>query len=642
MTSSRKYSLGVDLGTTFVAAAVARESRVDMVALGDRSVVMPSVVGVRDDGRLVAGEPAARRVVSHPGQVASQIKRRLGDPTPLLLGGSAYPVTDLLGTLLRNVLDRVAEEEGGPPESLILTHPASWGPHRQKLFAEVPRFAAAANWRTVPEPVAAAAHYAATRSLAVGEVIAVYDLGGGTFDATVVSRTEHNIEVLGSPQGIERLGGVDLDEAILGFVNHATGGALTALDLRDRSTVIALARLRQDCVLAKEALSRDTEATIPVFLPGRHLEVELSRPQFENIIRPHVQSTIGALTRALQSAAITPDRLSTVLLVGGSSQIPMVAQMIEDQLGCRTAVDVHPQHAVALGAAALSRPAGAHSPIQPLPLDGAAVPGHPAPDLATDGAPAFRPPVPVVPTESASPGRRRRGAAVAVGLLLLAGAGSGLGVSLSQHGAQHQQATGTGAASAAQGTGTVSTDTVSTDVVTTEAATLPTDLPGLTNAVRADQTLAGAQTQPLVDQLVAVAASVGEARRQAALAALGISGGGGVQARLTVAVTAALGPLTALNTPADMIADLQPDPALGGPNATFVLECMREFSGHTPNQQQQEAQQILSDLPNWSANGGIRSDVADATVRIVTPVAQGQRSFTDVEASGPLPAPNGS
>jgi hypothetical protein len=216
-------------------------------------------------------------------------------------------------------------------------------------------------------------------------------------------------------------------------------------------------------------------------------------------------------------------------------------------------------------------------------------------------------------------------------VLLLAGAGTGLGMSLSQHGAQHQPAAGARAPSAALGT----------DSVSTEAAALPTDLPGLINTVRADQTLAGAQTQPLVDQLVAVTASVGEARRQAALGALGIIGGGGVRAQLAVAVTATLSPLTALGTPADMIADLQPAPALGGPNATLVLGCMREFAGHTPNQQRQEAQQILIDLPRWSANGGMRADLADATVRIVTPVAQGQRSFTDVETGGPPAAPNG-
>jgi molecular chaperone DnaK (HSP70) len=491
------YHLGVDLGTTFVAAAVARGDRVRMAALGDRSVVMPAVLHAREDGVLVTGEPAGRRLVSHPDQVASHLKRRLGEPTPLLVGGSSYSVTELLGTLLRHVLDRVAAEEGGPPESVMLTHPANWGPHGKKLFAEVPRFAGAPSWRTVTEPEAAAAHHAATRGLAVGEVIAVYDLGGDTFDATVVGRTENGIEVLGVPQGIERLGGADLDEAILSFVNHATGGALTALDLGDGSTAVAFARLRQDCVLAKEALSLDSEVTIPVFLPGRHLAVKLSRSQFDAFIRAHVESTIGALSRALQSASITPDRLSTVLLVGGSSQIPLVARMIEEQLGCATTVDAHPRHAVALGAATILGSAGntgVGARIPALPLDSTPAPGSAAPDPAPGGVPA----APDRAAGTANSGHRQRGLAVAAGLLLLAAAGTGLGVSLSQDptGGQHQQAVATAPPSAA----------AATPGVITQAAALPTDLPGLTDALTADRTLAGAQTEPLVGQLQAVAA----------------------------------------------------------------------------------------------------------------------------------------
>jgi actin-like ATPase involved in cell morphogenesis len=631
--SGAGYCLGIDLGTAFVAAAVARADQVKMVALGDRSVVMPSVVYARDDGALITGEPAARRAVSNPDRVASEIKRRLGDPTPLMLGESAYSVTDLLGTLLRNVLDRVAAEQGGPPERLMLTHPANWGPHRQKVFAEAARFAGVENWRTVTEPEAAAAHYAATRTMAVGEVIAVYDLGGGTFDATVLGRTESGIEVLGAPQGIERLGGADLDEAILSFVNHATGGALTKLDLGDPRTAVALARLRQDCVLAKEALSVDNEVTIPVFLPGRHEGVELSRSQFEGIIRAQVESTILALTRALHSASITPDRLSAVLLVGGSSQIPLVARMIEEQLGCRVAVDAHPKHAVALGAAGLIRSAGgadSGAGVLPPPSENASRPGDAAPEpypTAVRGTPAARDPK--ASTAAGTPGRYRRGIAIAAGVLLFAGAATGLGVSLSQNPTEggHGQAAGhpdtAGAASAGVAPWTAP--------VTPEAVVLPTDVPGLINAVTADGSLAGAQTQPLVAQLGAVAAGVGEARRQAALGALGIVGGAGVQAQLTSAVTTALTPLTVLDTPADMIADLQPNPALGGPNAFRVLGCMQEFRGHTPQQQQAESQEILELLPTWSADGGVRADLVEATVRIVTPVAQGQKAFNEVE-----------
>jgi molecular chaperone DnaK len=631
--SGTGYCLGIDLGTAFVAAAVARADSVKMVALGDRSVVMPSVVYARDDGTLITGEPAARRAVSNPDRVASEIKRRLGDPTPLLLGESAYSVTDLLGTLLQDVLDRVAVEQGGPPESVMLTHPANWGPHRQNLFAEVARFAGVQNWRTVTEPEAAAAHYAATRPMAVGEVIAVYDLGGGTFDATVLGRTEAGIEVLGAPQGIERLGGADLDEAILSFVNHATGGALTKLDLGDPRTAVALARLRQDCVLAKEALSVDSEVTIPVFLPGRHEGVELSRSQFEGIIQAQVESTILALNRALHSASITPDRLSAVLLVGGSSQIPLVARMIGERLGCRTAVDAHPKHAVALGAAGLIRSAGAAGSaagVLPAPSEDASRPGEPAPEpslTTVRGTPAAR--GPNASTAAGTPGRNRRGIAIAAGVLLFAGAATGLGVSLSGNATAGGQAQAAGhpdtAGAASAGV------TPWTAPVTTEAVLLPTDVPGLINAVTADGSLAGAQTQPLVAQLNAVAAGVGEARRQAALGALGIVGSPGIQAPLTSAVTTALNPLTVLNTPADMIADLQPNPELGGPNATLVLGCMQEFRGHTPPEQRAESQEILELLPKWSANGGVRADLVEATVRIVTPVAQGQKAFTDVE-----------
>jgi hypothetical protein len=213
---------------------------------------------------------------------------------------------------------------------------------------------------------------------------------------------------------------------------------------------------------------------------------------------------------------------------------------------------------------------------------------------------------------------------VAAGLLLLAGSATGLGLSMSQAATadQHQPAAGSAPPTAAP----------STTPVTTRAVALPTDVPGLIGSLTADDSLAGAQTQPLVGQLNAVAAGVGEARRQAALGALAAVQGAGIQAQLTSAVTTAVTPFTVLNTPADMIADLQPDPALGGPNATLVLGCMQEFRGHTPQQQQQESQEILSLLPTWSANGGLRTDLEEATVRIVTPVAAGQKSFSDAEA----------
>jgi YVTN family beta-propeller protein len=360
------YNLGVDLGTTFVAAAIANESRVEMFTLGDRTVVTPAIVYLREDGALVSGDAAGRRAVSSPDRIGREFKRRLGDPTPVILGGTPYPVTTLLGTLLHDVITRVTETEGTKPDSVVLTHPANWGPFRRELFEEVPQVAGLTSPRTVTEPEAAAAHYAASRNLSDGDVIAVYDLGGGTFDATVLRKFSGGIEILGIPEGIERLGGVDFDEAILSYVNYAANGALSELDMGDPQTSIALARLRQDCVLAKEALSVDNETTVPVFLPHRHFDVQLSRSDFEDMIRAPIESTIGTLIRTLRSAQIDQNRLSAVLLVGGSSRIPLVSRMISEELGRPTVVDAHPKYAVALGAAALARagalPAGAAAP----------------------------------------------------------------------------------------------------------------------------------------------------------------------------------------------------------------------------------------------------------------------------------------
>jgi actin-like ATPase involved in cell morphogenesis len=348
------YSLGVDLGTTFVAAAVASATRVEMFTLGDRSVVAPAIVYLREDGALVTGEAASLRAVSSPDRVSREFKRRLGNPTPVILGGQPHTVTALLGTLLRDVVHKVIETEGEPPDNVVLTHPANWGPFRRALFEEVPQHAGLANPPMVTEPEAAAAHYAASRLLTDGQTIAVYDLGGGTFDATVLRARPGGVEILGTPEGIERLGGVDFDESILSYVDYTSDGALSELDMRDPQIIVALARLRQDCTLAKEALSVDTETILPVLLPGRHFDVRITRSDFEDMIRAPIESTIGALSRTLHSAQVQPTDLSAVLLVGGSSRIPLIAQMVSAELGRPTVVDIHPKYAVALGAATLA------------------------------------------------------------------------------------------------------------------------------------------------------------------------------------------------------------------------------------------------------------------------------------------------
>src|SRR4051794_19897774 len=297
--------VGIDLGTTWTAAAVHRDERVEIVSLGDRAPTVPSVVLLREDGTVLVGDAANRRALSEPDRVAREFKRRLGDPTPMVIGSEPYPAEVVTGLLLKWVLERVREVEGEEPDTVVLTHPANWGTYKQDLLRQATEHAGLDPEvvRLVTEPVAAAVYYASHERVPDGAVLAVYDLGGGTFDAAVLRKKgDGEFEVLGVPEGIERLGGLDFDAEVLGHVDATLGGVLDEIDGEDRSNVSAFARLRQECVDAKEVLSADTEVSIAVHLSGGQHEVRLTRSEFEEMIRPAVAETVEALERALAGA----------------------------------------------------------------------------------------------------------------------------------------------------------------------------------------------------------------------------------------------------------------------------------------------------------------------------------------------------
>ena len=361
-----KYGLGVDLGTSFTGVASSRHGHTEMTNLGNRTMVTPSVVFSTRENRLLTGEVAARRALEEPGRSMRDFKRRLGDPTPLIIGTSPYSPVKLMAALLRDVVAEAVRVHGEPPERVVLSHPAVWGPYRREQFDEVPRLAGIENIRMITEPVAAATHYTATQELADGDIVAVYDLGGGTFDAAVLQWEHGEMQILGDAEGVEWLGGSDFDEAIVNFVDKQLDGRVFALDPRNEDEALSLSRLRQECVLAKEALSFDEETTIPVFIPNTHSSIRLTRTAFEQMVQPAVNSTVDALHRALASAKVRPDELKAVLLVGGSSRIPVVARTVEAALDRPTVVNAHPKHAVALGAARIA--AGLLEPPVPVPV----------------------------------------------------------------------------------------------------------------------------------------------------------------------------------------------------------------------------------------------------------------------------------
>jgi molecular chaperone DnaK len=385
------YVVGIDIGTTFTAAAVSRHGRAEIVQLGSSATAIPSVVLLREDGEVLTGETAERRSVSEPSRVAREFKRRMGDPTPIVVGGTPYGAEGLVAHILKAVLGEVSAREGGPPDQVVLTHPASWGAFKIDLLRQAARQAELPSVQFLTEPEAAAIHYSTLERIEPGEIVAVYDLGGGTFDAAVLRLTSDGFDLLGVPEGMERFGGIDIDRAVLSHVDNALDGLLREhAEASDASVRTALARLRDDVRTAKEALSTDTDSTIPVMLPALATEVRLTRAELEAMIRPRLVETVDALDRCVRSAGLQWDAIARVLMVGGSSRLPIAREVLRERTGRPVVVDAHPKHAIALGAAQYaiaraartSQPTSAATPPSPPtspPLAAVGIPGSVAP-----------------------------------------------------------------------------------------------------------------------------------------------------------------------------------------------------------------------------------------------------------------------
>ena len=400
------YQLSVDLGTTYTAAAVSRDGRVEVASLGTSGPVIPSVVLLRADGEVLVGEAAVRRGLDEPNRVAREFKRRLGDPTPLVLGGTPYGAEALMAHLLRWVVKTVSDREGAPPDRVVLTHPANFGPYKLDMMREVARVAGLDLGTTLflTEPQGAAISYALRNRIEPGAVIAVYDFGGGTFDAALLQRSDDGFRLLGRPEGMERFGGIDIDSAILAHVDQEMNGAIRVLDPDDPEVNAAVARLKDECRTAKETLASDTDTSIDVQLPGGvHTRIRLTRRELEEMVRPRLEETVETLQRAVRSAGLAMEQVSRILLVGGSSRMPLVGETLQRLTGRPVAVDAHPKFAIALGAAAFTgdattvTPVLATSPIAPH----APTPG-PTPGPTPVPTPAPMPPAPMPPAPNHS------------------------------------------------------------------------------------------------------------------------------------------------------------------------------------------------------------------------------------------------
>jgi actin-like ATPase involved in cell morphogenesis/sugar lactone lactonase YvrE len=412
------YALGVDLGTTSSAAVVARGADARPVALGTDQAAMPSVVVIEQTGEVLVGDAAERRAGSAPLRTVREFKRRLGDPVPVMVGGTAYPVESLMAHLLRDIVARATAQEGEPPSLVVLTHPANYYGYKIATLREAARLAGLDPQRVLllTEPEAAAIAHSRTQRVEPGDVVAIYDFGGGTFDAAVLRRTADRFELVGAPEGMERLGGIDIDQAVLAHVDDHLDGTISAADPTDPATIAAVWSLRAECRRAKEALSSSHEASITVAVHGRPTQVRLTRGELESMVRPRVDETVRSLQRAIASADVPMAQVSRVLLVGGSSRMPLVAEAIGATTGRPVVLDTHPKMAIATGAALVGAASLAPAAVPPPPSAPATPPAGdvgawqpPVPSAATapGAAPAPAPFRTLAPVDPAPPRRAR-------------------------------------------------------------------------------------------------------------------------------------------------------------------------------------------------------------------------------------------
>jgi molecular chaperone DnaK len=369
-----RYGLGIDIGTAYLAAAVNRGRTVEMVRLGRAGLLLPAIVRERADGSpevggLLEADPAADGP-GGPGIGAHLFRRRLGDSNPILLGRRSWLPGELMTALLAATLERVAALEGGPPDRVVVTCPAVWGPYRREQFAEAVRLAGIPRDQVVllTDAEAVVTYQLARRPAGGPEPVAVYDAGGSTFDATVirVSPTERAgpgpVGVLGVPESLEWLGGVDLDDLVLRHLDASTDGAVSILDARRPDEALRLSRLRDACVRAREALSTAAEVVIEAEGAGPPRRITLTRSQLEEWVRPLLAAGLPTLRRALGSAGLGAPDLGAVLLVGGLARMPLVSQMVVESLGRNVLVPAEAQHCAALGAALVAGRRTARAP----------------------------------------------------------------------------------------------------------------------------------------------------------------------------------------------------------------------------------------------------------------------------------------
>ncbi|HEY6351853.1 MAG TPA: Hsp70 family protein [Candidatus Angelobacter sp.] len=351
--------IGIDLGTTNSEVAAYMDGRVKVLGPGENRM-LPSCVGISPGGELLVGEAARNQQLLYPERTVRSVKRKMGNAETVTLGEKTFSPQEISALVLRELVEWARRDLGQLPQRAVITAPAYFSDAQRGATKEAGMMAGLEVVRILNEPTAASLAY----GFGDGErrTVMIYDLGGGTFDVSIVTTEGEVTEVLAS-HGNNHLGGDDFDDLLLQHLErefHQQHG----IWLRENHRA-AHARLRWAAEAAKKKLSFEPHALVReealVIQDSKplHFEFELSRDEYEQMILPLVEATLDSVSKALDDAKTKPSDLNAILLVGGSTRTPLVSRLLQERTGLEPRQDVHPDLCVALGAGVLaSRLAG--------------------------------------------------------------------------------------------------------------------------------------------------------------------------------------------------------------------------------------------------------------------------------------------
>ena len=343
--------IGIDLGTTNSEVAIVENGAVTVISDREGRKILPSFVGLGDSGEILVGEPARNQYILYPERTVKSIKRRMGEAIQVHMAEAAYTPQEISAFILKRLKTTAEEYLGQPVHKAVITVPAYFSDAQRQATREAGQIAGLEVMRIINEPTAAALAYEARH--AARKRILVYDLGGGTFDVSVVSMEDEVVEVLAS-HGNNKLGGDDFDARIAEhLVKHINDQH--NFDITESRKIMA--RINRIAESAKRALSDEPYVRIeeeylfekestPV-----HLSLELSRHEYEHMIAEYIDETLEAVHIALSGANLVATDIDEILLVGGSTRTPVISERLYAEFGKEPQRNIDPDLCVAMGAA---------------------------------------------------------------------------------------------------------------------------------------------------------------------------------------------------------------------------------------------------------------------------------------------------